>query len=115
MYIIVELLLVNLSLVAAFFLVYDRDLPTFLSASPDYLSTMPLTIGAVLYIDYFGMTHFFERIARYGHRLVSFCVSGHCIAAAMHSHSMVHSGWVMVVGSGIMFISTSIWTVACLK
>ena len=119
MYIIVELLLVNLSLVAAFFLVYDRDLPTFSLSFSDYLSTMPLmTIGAVLYIDYFGMTHFFRK-NRTDMVVVSFrfvflvIVSAAAIAFAFQWYTFPR--WVMVVGSGIMFISTSIWTVACLE
>lgn len=119
LYIVVELLLVNLSLVAAFFLVYDRSLPTFAISFSDYLSTMPLmTVGALLYIDYFGMTHFFRK-NRTEMVVVSFrfvflvIVSAAAIAFAFQWYTFPR--WVMVVGSVIMFVATSVWSVFSLE
>ena len=78
-YIIGELLLVNLSLIMSFYLVYDTDIPTFDLSFSHYQSTMPFIVAAsLLYIDYLGMTHFFRK-NKTDMILASFqvCISGH--------------------------------------
>ena len=119
LYILVEVLIVNLSLVAAFFIVYDRTTPLFQQSFSDYMSTMPLmTIAAVIYIDFFGMTHFFRK-NRTDMIVVSFrfvflvVITAAAIAFAFQWFTFPR--WVMAVGSAIMLVVTIFWTVACLE
>ncbi|MBN1892059.1 MAG: sugar transferase [Clostridiales bacterium] len=119
LYILVEVLIVNLSLVAAFYIVYDRTMPLFQQSFSDYMSTMPLmTIAAVIYIDFFGMTHFFRK-NRTDMIVVSFrfvflvVITAAAIAFAFQWFTFPR--WVMAVGSAIMLVVTIFWTVACLE
>lgn len=118
-YIIGELLLVNLSLIMSFYLVYDTDIPTFDLSFSHYQSTMPFIVAAsLLYIDYLGMTHFFRKnktdMILASFKFV-FLVIMTTAAIAFAFQWFTFPRWVMVVGSGIMLILTIIWSILCLK
>lgn len=118
-YILIELAIVNLSLIMAFYLVYDADMPTFDISFSHYLSTMPfMTIAALIYIDYLGMTHFFRKnktdMIMASFKFV-FLVIVTTAAIAFAFQWFTFPRWVMVVGSFIMLIVTTSWSILCLQ
>lgn len=117
-YIVGELVIVNLSLIIAFFLVYDLDIPTFDISFSHYLSTMPfMTVATFVYIDYLGMTHFFRKnktdMIMHSFKFV-FLVIMTTAAIAFAFQWFTFPRWVMVVGSIFMFILTVFWSIFCL-
>lgn len=118
-YILVELIIVNISLIAAFFIIYDRELETFEQSFSDYLSTSPLLmIAAIIYIDFLGMTHFFRKtrtdIISASLRFV-FLVIMTAATIAFFLKYLFFPRYVMVVGSVLMLILTIIWSIVCLS
>lgn len=118
LFIVIELLLINVSLIASFYLIYDRNMLTFQQSFNDYVSTAPLlSAAALLYIDFFGMTHFFRKtdvdVVSAAFKFVFLTM----ITAAAIAYFF---GWfafprpVMIVGSILILILTSIWSMLCL-
>ncbi|MDD2533926.1 MAG: sugar transferase [Eubacteriales bacterium] len=61
-YIFGVLACINLAIVAGFYLIYDPTVPMFKVSFQDYINTVPLLmLGAIIYIDLLGMTHFFRK------------------------------------------------------
>ncbi|MEA4888143.1 MAG: sugar transferase [Clostridiaceae bacterium] len=118
LYIVVELMIVNLSLIAAFYIIYDRELETFNRSFNDYLLSTPLMmLAAIIYIDYFGMTHFFRKtrtdIVSASVRFV-FLEIVTAAAIAFFFKYFAFPRYVMLLGSGFMLLGTILWSVACL-
>jgi len=119
LYVLVELVLVNVSYIASLYLLYHPSLPTFNQSWSDYLSSAPwLTAAALLYIDYFGMTHFFRKnqtdvIASAVQFVFLVTVTSAAIAYAFQW--FMFSRWAMALGSVMMLVLTSIWSIFCLE
>ncbi len=118
-FILVELLIVNISFIGSLYILYNPKLPTFKLNLSDYLSAAPLlTLAALLYIDYFGMTHFFRKnqtdvIASAGQ--FTFLVTVTSAAIAFVFQWFMFSRWAMALGALLMFVLTSIWSIVCLR
>jgi len=118
LYIVVELMLINLSLIAAFYLIYDSEQATFQQSFSDYLSTVPLMIlFAVIYIDFFGMTHFFRKnrmdVISSSTKFV-FLVIVTAASIAYFFKWFAFPRWVMLLGAGFMLILTITWSILAL-
>lgn len=118
LYIIVELLIVNLSLIAAFFIIYDRELATFAKSFSDYLATSPLMmIAAIIYIDFLGMTHFFRKtrtdVFSASLRFV-FLVIMTAATIAFFLKYFFFPRYVMALGAILMLFLTILWSNLCL-
>lgn len=119
LYIFIELVLVNMSYVVSLYLIYEPSLPTFAKNMSDYFHSAPfLTIAALLYIDFFGMTHFFRKnrtdVASSAFQFV-FLVTVTSAAIAYAFQYFMFSRWAMALGSVIMLILTVLWSILCLK
>ncbi len=61
-YIVGVLVCINLAIIAGFYIIYDPQVPMFRVSFQDYLNTVPLLmLGAIIFIDLLGMTHFFRK------------------------------------------------------
>ena len=119
MYILIELAIVNVSYIVSLYILYDPRLPTFELNLADYLHSAPfLTIGALMYIDYFGMTHFFRKnqtdVVASGAQFV-FLVTVTSAAIAYAFQWFMFSRWAMALGAVLMLVFTSLWSVLCLR
>ena len=118
-YVGVELLILNLSLVAAFYMVYSPTIATFARSFSDYLSTAPwFTLAAFVYIDLLGMSRFFRRTATdvvmSSFELV-FLVMTTAATIAFFFQWFMFPRYVMAVGSLLMLIATILWSYAALR
>jgi cation transport ATPase len=118
-YVVFELLIINLSLVAAFYMVYSPTIATFSQSFSDYLSTAPwFTLAALLYIDLLGMSRFFRRtatdIVMRSFELV-FLVMTTAATIAFFFQWFMFPRYVMVVGSLLMLTATILWSYAALR
>lgn len=119
LYVIVELVIVNVSYIASLYILYHPTLPTFNMNWSDYLSSAPwLTLAALLYIDYFGMTHFFRKnqtdVISAAAQFV-FLVTVTSAAIAYAFQWFMFSRWAMALGSVMMLVLTSLWSIFCLE
>lgn len=119
LFIIVELFVVNLSFIASLYILYDKTIETFGRSLSDYFSSAPyLTIAALLYIDYLGMTHFFRKNHTdvvYSAFQFVFLVTVTSAAIPYVFQYYLFSRWSIVLGSVLMMLLTSIWSILCLK
>jgi exopolysaccharide biosynthesis polyprenyl glycosylphosphotransferase len=118
LFILVELLLINVSLIAAFYIIYDTEQATFRQSFSDYLSTLPLMmLFAVIYIDLFGMTHFFRK-----NRMdvisssiqFTFLVIVTAASIAYFFKWFGFPRWVMMLGAAFILILTIAWSILAL-
>jgi len=119
LYIIVELVLVNVSFIVSLYILYNPSLPTFKLNWSDYLHSAPfLTLAALLYIDYFGMTHFFRKnqtdVVASAVQFV-FLVTVTSAAIAYSFQWFMFSRWAMALGAVLMLVLTCLWSILCLK
>ena len=119
LYIIIEVVLVNVSYIAALYILYDPKLPTFERSYSDYLQSAPLlTLAAILYIDYFGMTHFFRKsrtdVVATAFQFV-FLVTVTSAAIAYAFQWFMVSRWAMALGSLLMLVLTILWSMFSLS
>jgi len=119
LFIVMELVLVNLSFIVSLYLLYDPKLLTFERSYSDYLHSAPLlTVAALLYIDYFGMTHFFRKsrtdVAASAFQFV-FLVTVTSAAIAYAFQWFMVSRWAMALGAVLMLILTILWSILCLR
>jgi len=119
LYVLVELVLVNVSYIASLYILYHPSLPTFNLNWSDYLNAAPfLTLAALLYVDYFGMTHFFRKnqtdVIASAVQFV-FLVTVTSAAIAYSFQWFMFSRWAMALGSVMMLVLTSIWSIFCLE
>jgi exopolysaccharide biosynthesis polyprenyl glycosylphosphotransferase len=118
LYILVVLLIVNLALIASFYIIFDRELETFAQSFADYLATMPLMmVTALVYIDLFGMTHFFRKtrtdIFAASLRFVLLeTMSAAAIAFALSYFTFPRR--VMLLGAALMLVGITAWSWLCL-
>jgi len=94
LYIIVELLIVNISFIASLYILYDRRIETF------------------------GMTHFFRKnntdvVASAFQFVFLITVTSAAIPYAFQYY--LFSRWSIVLGSVLMMLLTSLWSILCLK
>jgi len=118
-YIIVELFIVNISFIASLYILYDRTIETFGRNLSDYFLSSPyLTIAALLYIDFFGMTHFFRKnstdVVSSAFQFV-FLVTITSAAVPYIFQYYLFSRWSIALGSVLMMLLTSLWSILCLK
>ena len=118
-FILIELILVNVSYIVALYILYNPRLPTFELNMADYLHSAPfLTVAALLYIDYFGMTHFFRKnqtdVIASAAQFV-FLVTVTSAAIAYSFQWFMFSRWAMAVGAVLMLVMTSLWSILCLR
>jgi exopolysaccharide biosynthesis polyprenyl glycosylphosphotransferase len=114
-----EILITNLSLIAAFYLIYNPSIATFSQSFSDYLNTSPwLTLALVLYMDLLGMTHFFRRTAidilLHSFELV-FLVMTTSATIAFFFQWFMFPRYVMALGSVLMLVLTILWTYGALR
>jgi exopolysaccharide biosynthesis polyprenyl glycosylphosphotransferase len=120
LYIVGELLIINVSLIAALFIIYDRtNTSTFDKSLLDYLRTAPfLSLAAFLYIDYLGMTHFFRKnrvdVVSAGIQLV-FLTTITGAAIAYFGTWFSFSRYSMALGGILMLVLTCAWSLICLE
>jgi len=119
LYIIVELVLVNVSFIVSLYILYNPNLPAFKLNWSDYLHSAPfLTLAALLYIDYFGMTHFFRKnktdVVASAVQFV-FLVTVTSAAIAYSFQWFMFSRWAMALGAVLMLVLTCLWSILCLK
>lgn len=61
-YIIGVIACINLAIITGFYVIYSPSMPMFRTSFEDYLKTTPLlTLAAIVFIDWLGMTHFFRK------------------------------------------------------
>jgi len=119
LYIIVELALVNVSFIVSLYVLYNPNLPTFKLNWSDYLHSAPfLTLAALLYIDYFGMTHFFRKsqtdVFASAFQFV-FLVTVTSAAIAYAFQWFMFSRWALGLGAVLMLGATILWSSVCLR
>ena len=119
MYIVIELLLINLSYVISLYILYSPKLPTFALSFSHYLNTAPfLTFAALIYIDYFGMTHFFRKsrtdVASSALQFV-FLVTVTSAAIAYAFQWFSFSRYALALGMVFMLFFTILWSTLCLS
>lgn len=117
-YIIGELLIVNITLIASFYILFDRELETFAQSFSDYLSSTPLMmLAAIIYIDLLGMTHFFRKtrtdIIAAAFRFV-FLIILTSATIAYFLQFFAFPRRVMLLGSILMLLATIAWSSICL-
>ena len=119
LYIIIELFIINISFIASLYILYDKRIETFGQSLSDYFHSSPyLTVAALLYIDYLGMTHFFRKNST---DVVSsafqftFLVTITSAAIPYIFQYYLFSRWSIVLGSVLMMVLTSLWSMLCLK
>lgn len=117
-YIIGELLIVNITLIASFYILFERELETFAQSFSDYLSSAPLMmLAAIIYIDLLGMTHFFRKtrtdIISAAFRFV-FLVILTSATIAYFLQFFAFPRRVMLLGSVLMLLATIAWSSICL-
>ena len=119
LYIIVELLIVNVSFIVSLYILYDKRIETFGKNLSDYFSSAPyLTIAALIYIDYFGMTHFFRKnntdVVASAFQFV-FLITVTSAAIPYIFQFYLFSRWSIALGSVLMMLLTSLWSILCLE
>ncbi len=119
MYIVGEIILMNAGFILTIFLWYRNTDATFDTSFRQFLyTTSILTIFAVIYIDYLGMTHFFRKnrtdIASSSFQFVFLIiVTAAAIAFFLKWFSVFRYG--LVVGSAVVFLVTVLWSILCLE
>ena len=111
--IVIDLILINLSYITAFFLKFGRDIPMF-NLRP-YLNAMPfITLAALIYFDMFGMIKFYrksvnETLSNLGKLVGLLSITTVSITYFLQGFSFPRT--VLLGSAFIMFIYLSIWRV----
>ncbi len=117
-YIIGELAAINLAIIVSFFIVYNPSLATFNLSFSNYLSTIPLLmVFGIIYMDYFGMTHFYRK-TRIDIITTSFQFSFLMLLTAatiaFFLKWFAFPRYVLLVSGLVMMLFSSIWSIFCL-
>ncbi len=118
LYIVGELAIVNLSVVTAFFLIYNPNRTSFKLSFSHYVATIPfLMIAAIVYIDYLGMTHFFRKTRTdmfYASCYFSFLVTLTASTVAFFFMWFSFPRYVLVLSAAILIVFSTLWSDLCL-
>lgn len=118
-YIIGELAVVNASIIASFYIIYSPQLATFNLSFNNYISSIPfLVVFGIIYIDLFGMTHFYRKTRMdliTSSFQFSFLLLLTATTIAFFLKWYAFPRYVLLVSGAVMVVLSSAWSIFCLS
>lgn len=118
-YIVGQLIVVNLSIIASFYIVYNPQNARFGLSFSNYLSSIPfLIVFGIIYIDFFGMTHFYRKtqidLVTSSFQF-SFLLLLTATTIAFFFKWYAFPRYVLAVSGVVMVIMSAAWSILCLN